>query len=236
VEAAVLDFFHTGWILPNYNANNVILIPKTSNEDSIEQYRPIAMVNFKFKVISKILAYRLALNMPSFISMEQMGFIKGRNIKDCVCLASEAANLLHNKVYGGNLALKIDITKTFETLEWPFLMMVLRSFGFCDKFFNWIETILKSATLSISINVKMHGYFNCTRDVRQGDPLSSLLFCIAEEVLSRNISKLVADGQMFPFKGTRNVSVPSHCLYADDVLVFYNGRQSNLITLKQLFT
>jgi hypothetical protein len=70
VEAEVLDFFHTGWILPNYNANNVILIPKTSNEDSIEQYRPIAMVNFKFKVISKILAYRLALNMPSFISME----------------------------------------------------------------------------------------------------------------------------------------------------------------------
>jgi hypothetical protein len=62
------------------------------------------------------------------------------------------------------------------------------------------------------------------------------LFCIAEEVLSRNISKLVEDGQLHPFKGTRNVSIPSHCLYADDVLVFCNGRHSNLIALKHLFT
>jgi exonuclease III len=236
VEDAVLQFFHTGWILPNFNANNVILIPKSSNADSIEQYRPIAMANFKFKVISKILADRLALIMPSLISMEQRGFIKGRNIIDCICLASEAANLLHNKVFGGNLLLKIDITKAFDTLEWPFLITVLRGFGFCEKFCNWIDTILKSASLSISINGKMHGYFNCTRGVRQGDPLSPLLFCIAEEVLSRNISKLVADGQLLSFKGTRNVSVPSHCLYADDVLIFCNGRQSNLIALKKLFT
>jgi hypothetical protein len=194
------------------------------------------MANFKFKVISKILADRLALILPTSISKEQRGFIQGRNIRDCICLASEATNLLHNKSFGGNLILKIDITKAFDTLEWPFLLKVLRSFGFCDKFCNWIDTILKSASLSISVNGKMHGYFNCTRGVRQGDPLSPLLFCIAEEVLSRNLSKLVVDGQLRSFKGTRNVPVPSHCLYADDVLVFCNGRQSNLVALKHLFS
>jgi hypothetical protein len=194
VEDVVLQFFNTGWLLPNFNANNVILIPKSSNADSIDQFRPIAMANFKFKVISKIIADRLAQVLPSFISKEQRGFIKGRNIRDCICLASEAANLLHNKAFGGNLALKIDITKAFDTLDWSFLIKVLRSFGFCEKFCNWIEVVLKSATLSISINGMMHGYFHCTRGVRQGDPLSPLLFCIAEEVLSRNISKLVSDG------------------------------------------
>lgn len=113
-----------------------------------------------------------------------MGFIHGRDIKDCICTASEAANLLHNKAFGGNLALKIDITKAFDTLEWPFLLQVLRNFGFNTFFCNWIKVILKSAFLSILINGESDGYFNCTRGVRQGDPLSPLLFCFALQKMS----------------------------------------------------
>jgi hypothetical protein len=55
--------------------------------------------------------------MPNLISAEQQGFINGRDITNCLCIASEAANLLHNKSFGGNLALKIDITKAFDTLD-----------------------------------------------------------------------------------------------------------------------
>ncbi|MCI71285.1 RNA-directed DNA polymerase (Reverse transcriptase), partial [Trifolium medium] len=61
---------------------------------------------------------------------------------------------MHNKAYGGNLALKIDIAKAFDTLEWPFLLKVLKSFGFNATFSNWIHVILQSAFLSISINGK----------------------------------------------------------------------------------
>jgi hypothetical protein len=71
----VLQFFQTGWILPNYNSNTMVLIPKSSNADVVEQFRPIAMANFKFKIISKIIADRLAIIMPSIISPEQRGFI-----------------------------------------------------------------------------------------------------------------------------------------------------------------
>jgi hypothetical protein len=213
VVNAVTEFFSTGLLMPNFNANTLILIPKISNADRIEHYRPIALANFKFKIISKVLADRLAQVMPSIISKEQRGFIHGRNIKDCLCLASEATNLLHSKVFGGNLALKIDVTKAFDTLEWSFLIKVLRSFGFSDTFCRWIDMILKSATLSISINGKLHGYFCCKRGVRQGDPLSPLLFCIAEDVLSRNISKLVADGKLILSKGSRNVIfLPIACM------------------------
>jgi hypothetical protein len=161
VIKAVIQFFQSGWMLPNFNANTMILIPKVSNADVVNQFRPIAMANFKFKIISKILADRLALVMPSIISPEQRGFIQGRFIRDSICLASEAINLLHNKTFGGNLALKIDISKAFDTLNWGFLLKVLKAFGFCEKFCSWIDTILKSAKLSISINGKLHGFFSC---------------------------------------------------------------------------
>jgi mannosylglycoprotein endo-beta-mannosidase len=70
VTNAVIEFFKHGWMMPNFNANCMILIPKTSNADKIEQFRPIAMANFKFKVISKVLGDRLAQIMPDLISKE----------------------------------------------------------------------------------------------------------------------------------------------------------------------
>jgi hypothetical protein len=167
---AVLEFFTSSWILPGFNSNIIALLPKFPEAASIDQYRPIAMANFKFKIISKILADRLASIMPTIISEEQKGFIHGRDIRDCLCIAYEAANFLHNKSFGGNLALKIDIAKAFDTLDWNFLLKVLRSFGFNDVFCNWIHVILKSAFLSVSINGKSHGYFNCTRGLDKGTP------------------------------------------------------------------
>jgi len=233
---AVLQFFISGWLLPNYNANTLILITKSPNADAIEQFRPIAMANFKFKVISKIIADRLAQILPSLVSNNQKGFIQGRNIKDCVFLASEAINLLHKKTYAGNIALKIDITKAFDTLDWKFLLKVLNCFGFNSTFCKWIETILSSNTLSISINGAQHGYFHCSRGVRQGDPLSPLLFCLAEEALSRGISKLVDEEKVKLISGSRNMQVPSHSFYADDIMVYCKGNLESLEALRDLFT
>ncbi|CAJ2652147.1 unnamed protein product [Trifolium pratense] len=236
VVSAVLQFFSYGWILPNFNSNTMILIPKNESADTIDQFRPIALANFKFKIISEVLADRLAQILPSIISKEQRGFIHGRNIKDCIGLTYEAINLLHKKSFGGNLAMKIDISKAFDTLNWSFLLKVLKQFGFNNKFCSWIEAILNSAHVSISINGAQHGYFKCRRGVRQGDPLSPLLFCLAEEVLSRGISKLVIDGKVDLIKSSRNTYIPSHCLYADDIMVFCRGKLSCIQAFKNLFT
>ncbi|XP_024634478.1 uncharacterized protein [Medicago truncatula] len=84
----VLEFFTKDWLLPNFNSNTIVLIPKVPHALSVTQYRPIAFANFKFKIISKILADRLAPIMKNIISTQQRGFIQGRNIRDCVCVAS----------------------------------------------------------------------------------------------------------------------------------------------------
>lgn len=85
------------------------------------------------------------------------------------------------------------------------------------------------------VNGKSEGFFACKRGVRQGDPLSLLLFCLAEDVLSRGISKLVDSGLLHTISGPRNLTSPSHVLYADDVLVFCKGNKRGLEALMNLF-
>ncbi|KAL6224666.1 hypothetical protein ACLB2K_003521 [Fragaria x ananassa] len=125
------------------------------------------------------------------------------------------------------LAIKFDIAKAFDTLNWDFLRRVLIAFGFHATFVDWISSILASARLSILFNGSPVGFFGCSRGVRQGDPLSPLLFCLAEEVLSRGILRLVDLGHVQTISSPRAVKVPSHVLFADDIMVFCKGSVSS---------
>jgi len=124
INEVVIEFFNTGWFPQNYNVNNIILIPKSPDADTIEKYRPIALANFKFKIVTKVMADILANILPFNISDEQKGFIKGRNIRDCIALASEAVIVLDNKCFGGNLALKVDVSKAFDTINWNVFLLL----------------------------------------------------------------------------------------------------------------
>lgn len=144
--------------------------------------------------------------------------------------------MLDYKTFGGNLAVKLDIMKAFDTIDWNFLLKVLEAFGFNRKFCDWIKLILNSTKLSFLVNGKSVGFFPCKRGVRQGDPLSPLLFCLAEDVLSRGISHLVQAGLLKTCLGPKSFSTPSHVLYADDVLVFCKGDKKNLDALMKLIS
>lgn len=76
-------------MLPNFTANTLVLIRESLNVEAVKHSRPISMVNFKFEIITKVLAVRLAQTMPFITSKEQNGPIHRRKIRDCVCLASE---------------------------------------------------------------------------------------------------------------------------------------------------
>lgn len=129
--------------------------PKQQNDDTLSHYRPIAMENFKLKIISKLLADKLAQILPTLISKEQRSFVHNINIKDYISLTSEAVNmLLHHKSVNENLVIKIDIAKAYGTLDWNFPLQDLSKFGFCFKFCKWIRIILISTKLYISINGK----------------------------------------------------------------------------------
>jgi hypothetical protein len=114
-------------------------------------------------------------------------------------------------------------------------LSVLQSFGFEPVFCSWIEEILHSAKLLVLVNGKAVGFFSCVRGVRQWDPLSPLLFCIVEEVLSRVIALACDMGTLCPMNYCRGVQVPTHVLYADDVMIFCKATKSNIRCLLNIF-
>jgi len=234
VFAFVEQFFLQNWIMLGMNSNAIALIPKTTNVVRISDFRPIGLANFRFKIISKILDDRLEPIANRIISKHQKGFLKGRDIKYCIISASEAINLLNEKAFRGCLALKVDIQKAFDTIDWNYLISNLMAFGFNIRFCSWIRTILESTNLSIRVNGNYVGYFKCYKGVRQGDPLSPLLLCLAEEGLSIGLQKAFQSNQVKYMTSSSRKIVHSHVLYADDIFIFYCGQKKSLVALNYI--
>ncbi|XP_057811732.1 uncharacterized protein LOC131025969 [Salvia miltiorrhiza] len=231
---AVRTFFLKSYLPTGCNSSTLILIPKKENVISVSDLRPIVLSNFLFKIISKVLASRLSVIAAHYVSHNQFGFISGRSIHDCILMGSEGFNCMKRTSRGQNMACKIDIRKAFDTLRWDFLVNVLHVMGFDVRFIDWIKVILTSARISILYNGKLYGYFGCSRGVRQGDPLSPILFGIAEDVLSALFHNCVTSGHLTPMTMTRSKLFPTHLLYADDILVFCKASVRNAKTIKKI--
>lgn len=145
------------------------------------------------------MAYRLTAIIPSLISHHQAAFFKGRSILDHIAMAHKLTQKLNQRLSGGSLCLKLDISKAFYRLDWAFLLKALHHFGFFDS--NWIVLIKEcicGSRGSILINGEATGFFPVECRLRQVDPLSPYLFILAEEILSLNISNLVSRGDLIP--------------------------------------
>lgn len=105
-------------------------------------------------------------------------------------MAREMVHLLEKKARGSNAVIKLDMMKAFDRVNWTFLSHLLTRFGFATRFNNLIFNHLKGTYLSILVNDVPSGYFQPIRGVKQGDPLSPLLFILASEAFSRGINAL----------------------------------------------
>lgn len=141
--------------------------------------------------------------------------------------------LLRNKVHDGNLSIKLDNSKTFDTLRWDYIIQVLRSFGFSNNFFSLDSHFLRSAKLSILVNGSLRGFFWCLQGVRQGNPLPPLLFVFAEDVLIRGLTQLFDTDWIRGISHPNGCSLPTHVLYVDDIFVFCHVDPNSLSRLLQ---
>lgn len=172
--------------------------------------------------------------LPVVIDEQQSGFVRGRSIHESIALAHEMVADLDRRSDGGNIIFKYDMSKAYDRVEWRFLLRSMRAMGFSDLVQDLVYRTICNIRYRVCINGFYSSEFRSSRGVRQGDPLSPLLFIMAQQILSYNLNKMMENGVIWPYRLGRHVTPISHLFYADDMLIFTNGRIRSLQRLRDL--
>lgn len=229
VSSAVLGVLNGGVFDKSINATNICLIPKVSSPSKVTDYRPISLCNVHYKLISKVLAIRFKEVLPTIISPEQSAFIPGRLITDNIMVAFETLHTMDTRLKGkeGFMALKLDMSKAYDRLEWDFLEAILRRLGFVEQWIHLLMQCVCSVSYSILINGQLHGHIIPSRGIRQGDPLSPFFFIICAEALSSLLQQAGKVGGLTGVPISIGIIRILHLLFADDSLVFCRANLRN---------
>jgi hypothetical protein len=185
------------------------------------------------KIIIKLLVDRIQKVVLSLVHQNHYGFIKSRTIQDCFAWAFEYIyQCQHSKQE--IIILKLDFTKAFDTIEHPTTIALMKQLGFNSKWIIWTSDLLSSTTTSVLLNGVPGKNIHCNRGVRQGDPMSPLLFVLAAELLQCIINKAHQQGlfQMpIPSRDEAGFLIIQH---ADNTIMIMKALQRELLCLKGL--
>lgn len=227
LHKTIKEILDKGLEMENLNTSYIVLIPKKEDAKRPQDFRPISLIHGIQRIISKVLAIRLQPHIQPLVKDSQTGFTKGRQITEGFLYAQQILHITKEKKIP--LALfKADIHKAFDTLSWEFLMKVMQGLSFPEKWLQWISNNVLRGSSQIILNGLLGRKIHLKRGVRQGDPLSPLLFILAMDFLTRWLDKLVANGTwQLPFQNMRPC-----LLYADDTLFFIKPETRQIQALK----
>lgn len=160
-----------------------ILYKNKGSKMKLENYRPLSLLNTDYKILTKVLANRIKGVVGGIISESQAYSIPGRDIVDTVCTIRDVVESMGRDGEGG-MILCMDLNKAFDRVEHSFIVQVMRRFGFGKKMVDWIKLVYGNARSCVKINGVLTKSFKLERSVRQGCPLSALLYSITAEPLA----------------------------------------------------
>ncbi|KAA3473633.1 reverse transcriptase [Gossypium australe] len=205
------------------NRIDIVLIPKSSHPKNLVDFRPISLCTILHKLVAKTIANRLQDFIGNCIDSAQSAFVPGRLISDNVLIAYEILHTLRQKRWGkkGLMAVKLDMSKAYDRVEWNYLEKVMLKMGFAERWVALGMKCVSTASYAVNINGIRGRVFHPTRGLRQGDPLSPYLFLICSEGLSALIRKAVGERII---KGVK----------ANDCLLFAESTKEQAIVLKAI--
>lgn len=183
--------------LHRLNQATMILLPKSAEAITAKDYRPISLVCSFAKLITKIMATNLQRRMNDLVGPCQNAFIKGRAIQDNFCYVNGLAKAFRRSKTPA-LMLKLDIQRAFDTVSWEFLLGLLTARGFGRSFTNCLSALLSTSSTRILVNGELSEKIDLMKGLRQGDPLSPLLFVLVMDCLAVLIDKAVNMGILGP--------------------------------------
>ncbi|KAK4397817.1 hypothetical protein Sango_1257200 [Sesamum angolense] len=174
VTQAILDFVLTGKPLKQIHGTLLSLIPKVRVPDTVTDFWPISCCNVLCNAITEIIVHLLSPILERLISPSQNAFIPGRSINDNVLLTEELFSGYNQQRLPPWCALKVDLQKAYNTVEWGFLLATLQLFGFPQLLIRWVDERVTMMTFSVCLNGSIHGFFPGARD-------DLVIFCNADE-------------------------------------------------------
>ena len=227
LSAEVHNFFLTAVLPSGWNHTQISLLPKIPHPSSMKDMRPISLCSVQYKIISKILSERLKSVLEEIITDTQGAFVSGRLITDNVIIAHELIHGLrtNDSIAKEYLAVKTDMSKAYDRVEWCFLEVLLEKMGFDRQWINWVMACVSTVSYSVLLNGSLHGFIRPERGLRQGDPLSPFLFIMCAEALVGTLHQSESSGKLNGIRlGTGGPSV-HHLLFADDSLLLCKANE-----------
>ena len=209
------------------NKGVIGIMPKEGDLDIITNWRPLTLLNVDFKVIAKIITKRLKSCLHLIISPEQFCCVENRSINNLNVLIRDVFCYTNESQIDVAL-LNLDWSKAFDRVDHEFLFRIMQKFGFDDEFIQMIKMLYLDAESIICVNGNLSDPFPINKSVRQGCPLSMLLFIIYQEVFYRMIKRKLSN---YVLKLPNEL----HMLllgYADDTLMFITCDEALVECLK----